>query len=175
MNHENDKNERLESTPEISDEVKAAAKQAEQKAAEEKEKKDKKKSREKGEKKTLKQHLTSERFKHGTMATALTAVFLVAVVLVNVLVGILGERFPSINLDMTKNSENSLSEEAAEIVDEVEEPTEIYIMLDEDTAESNSMYQTVVSIASRMVERNSNITLQFKDPDTCLLYTSRCV
>ena len=27
MNHENDKNERLESTPEISDEVKAAAKQ----------------------------------------------------------------------------------------------------------------------------------------------------
>ncbi len=166
MNHENDKNERLESTPEISDEVKAAARQAEQKAAEEKEKKDKKKNREKGEKKTLKQRLTSERFKHGTMATALTAVFLVAVVLVNVLVGILGERFPSINLDMTKNSENSLSEEAAEIVDEVDEPTEIYIMLDEDTAESNSMYQTVVSIASRMVERNSNITLQFKDPDT---------
>ena len=166
MNHENDKNERLESTPEISDEVKAAAKQAEQKAAEEKEKKDKKKSREKGEKKTLKQHLTSERFKHGTMATALTAVFLVAVVLVNVLVGILGDRFPSINLDMTKNSENSLSEEAAEIVDTVDEPTEIYIMMDQESAESSTQYQTVISIASRMAERNSNITLQFKDPDT---------
>ena len=114
---------------------------------------------------TLKQRLTSQKFKHGSMATALTAVFIVAVVLVNVLVGILGERFPSMNLDMTKSADNSLSEEAAEVVDTVDEKTEIIIMMEESTAKSNANYQKVDAISAKMAERNSNITVEYKNPD----------
>ena len=83
------------------------------------------------------------------MATALTAVFIAAVVLVNVLVGILGERFPSMNFDISQNSDNSLSEDAAEVVDSVDEKTEIIVMMTESNALSNSNYQKVDSIASK--------------------------
>lgn len=184
MNHDNEKNPRVDNTPEntedvnaaapaeqteaaqdsapeISEEVQAAADQA-KKRSEEKKKKNKDKKK---EKMTLKQRLTSQKFKHGSMATALTAVFIVAVVLVNVLVGILGERFPSMNLDMTKSADNSLSEEAAEVVDTVDEKTEIIIMMEESTAKSNANYQKVDAISAKMAERNSNITVEYKNPD----------
>ena len=50
------------------------------------------------------------------MATGLTAGFIVIVILINVVVSILGERFPSINVDMTKSGANTLSEDALEAV-----------------------------------------------------------
>lgn len=191
MNHENENNKRPDTAPE-SEALETAASEAETpeteagtpenaaeasveaaapEAAEDGSKKEKKKkdgrkdAGKKREKVSLRKRLTSEKFKHGTMATALTAVFIAAVVLVNVLVGILGERFPSMNFDISQNSDNSLSEDAAEVVDSVDEKTEIIVMMTESNALSNSNYQKVDSIASKMVERNSNISLEYKDPD----------
>lgn len=178
MNHDNETKRRPDASPEeTAEEAKEAAETAEAaetvEAAEPAEespagKKDKKKPAKgkKKEKVSLKKALTSEKFKHGSAATALTVIFIAAVVLVNVIVGILGERFPSMNIDMTKNSDNSLSEDAAEVVDTVDEKTEILIMLDESTAKSNSNYQKVDAITARMAERNSNITVEYKDLDT---------
>lgn len=177
MNHDNDKNKCQDTAPEAeqAQENEAAQPAAEetpavspeaQAAAEEAKKAEKKQpAKKKKEKVSLKKAMSSEKFKHGSMATALTAVFIAAVVLVNVLVGILGERFPSINYDMSQNSENSLSEAAIEVVDSVDEPTEILIMMDESSALSSSNYQKVDSITAKMAERNSNITVQYKDPD----------
>lgn len=183
MMNENEKKNaaQAEETPETKEAPEAAAQQEESAAqepaaqaepAEADAKKDKKKDKKNKDKKnarphkSLREELRSEKFKHGTMSTALTAIFIVAIILVNVIVGVLGERFPSINLDMTSDSDNSLSEEAIEVVDTVDEPTEILVMLAREDAEADSNYQKVVSISTRMAERNSNITVQFLDPDT---------
>ena len=50
----------------------------------------------------------SRRFKHGSLATAMTVGFVAAVVLVNVIVGLLVERFP-MNIDLTDNQIFELS------------------------------------------------------------------
>ena len=109
--------------------------------------------------------LKSSRLKHGGIATAFTVGFLVIVILINVVVSVLGDRFPSINIDLSPNSMNSLSEEAEEVVDAVQMPTTITILLSEDTARSNSSYSQVVSLSEKMQERNQNITVKFQDLD----------
>lgn len=109
--------------------------------------------------------LKSSRLKHGGIATAFTVGFLVIVILINVVVSVLGDRFPSINIDLSPNSMNSLSEEAEEVVDAVQMPTTITILLSEDTARGNSSYSQVVSLSEKMQERNQNITVKFQDLD----------
>lgn len=126
------------------------------------------KSEKKGGKKgkaSLKKKLNTPKFKHGTMALAMTAGFIVIVVLVNVVVGILGDRFPSMNWDMTKSSSNTLSDKAAEIVDGVTQPTEISLILTEEEAKSNQYYSQVAALMEKMAERNRNITVQYVDAD----------
>lgn len=107
----------------------------------------------------------SAKLKHGGIATAFTAGFLVIIVLINVVVSVLGDRFPSINIDLSPNSMNSLSEEAEEVVDTVKMPTSITILLSEENARGNSSYSQVVALSEKMQERNQNITVKFQDLD----------
>lgn len=62
----------------------------------------------------------NRRFRFGTMATALTAAAVAAVILFNVVVGILADRFP-LNLDLTKGQTYSLSDTSLEIIKGVTE------------------------------------------------------
>lgn len=56
----------------------------------------------------------SRRFKHGSMATMLTVFFIVAVVIVNVIVNMLLERFP-VSVDLTSNKVFELSDESIKL------------------------------------------------------------
>lgn len=126
---------------------------------------------EKKEKKKKLLFLQSEKFKHGSIATAFTAGFIAVVVLLNVIVGILGDRYPSVNLDITKSNNNTLSTEAAEIVDKVTIPVEITICATKAACENGSVtssggdYSEVNSLLAKAAERNSNITLKYVDLD----------
>lgn len=113
----------------------------------------------------MKRFLHSSKFRHGGLATVFTAGFLAVIILVNLVVSLLGERFPSMNLDLTANAVNTLSEEAEEAVDAVSMPTTITILLDEDTASTNAAYSQVANIVERMRERNGNITVRYQDLD----------
>ena len=113
----------------------------------------------------MKRFLHSSKFRHGGLATVFTAGFLAVIILVNLVVSLLGERFPSMNLDLTANAVNTLSEEAEEAVDAVSMPTTITILLDEDTASTNAAYSQVTNIVERMRERNGNITVRYQDLD----------
>jgi ABC-2 type transport system permease protein len=143
----------------------AAEKPAEEQPAEEEPKP------EKAKKKKSAALFQSERFKHGSIATAFTAGFIAIVVLLNVIVGILGDRYPSVNLDITKSSNNTLSAEALEIVDKVTTPVEITICASKAACESGSVtssggdYSEVNSLLSKAAERNGNITLNYVDLD----------
>ncbi len=157
--------------PKISPEVEAAAKQE---AAEEEMKKKAQANAPKAPRKNI---FASSKFKHGGMATAFTAGFIVIVILINVVVSILGERFPSLNIDLTAQSVNTLSEDSIEVVDSVSRPTTITILAPEDSIEQLSYagmsYSQVANIAERMAERNSNITVQYVDIDANPAFASQ--
>jgi ABC-2 type transport system permease protein len=124
------------------------------------------------EKKSRGGYLKSQKFRRGSISTAFTAGFIAVVVLLNVLVGILGQKFPSINLDLTKTSTNSLSAQSEKVIDSVKTPTTVTICAtqqqvqnDQIYAENGLQYSQVGSLAAKIAERNSNIKVQYVDLD----------
>ncbi len=61
-------------------------------------------------KRKWKNPFTSNRFKRGGMSTLLSVVFIAIVVAVNVGVTVLTDRFPSLDIDMTAQGLNTLSD-----------------------------------------------------------------
>lgn len=142
--------------------TKAEAASDEKKAEESKTAKDKK-ARKKGDS-NVKKVLKSRRFKRGGMATVFTAVFVVVVILINVVVSLLSERFPSMNIDLTANQVNTLSDAALEVAKEVENDTTIYILATDDWLDyANSQgvpYSSLVSLSNKLAEANSKIKVE---------------
>lgn len=142
--------------------TKAEAASDEKKAEESKPAKDKK-ARKKGDS-NVKKVLKSRRFKRGGMATVFTAVFVVVVILINVVVSLLSERFPSMNIDLTANQVNTLSDAALEVAKEVENDTTIYILATDDWLDyANSQgvpYSSLVSLSNKLAEANSKIKVE---------------
>ena len=128
-------------------------------------KKNKKSHSHKAENQKVSKILKSRRFKRGGMATVFTAVFIVAIILVNIVVSLLSERYPSMNVDLTANKVNTLSEEALEVAKSVEDDTTIYIIgsdtwLENAINQSGYPYGSLVSLADKLVEANSKIQVQ---------------
>lgn len=114
----------------------------------------------------------SERFRHGTMATAITVGVLVILILVNVVSGLLTQRFPSINLDLTPSGANTLSDSARSVADSVSMDTDLYILANRENAgndlvysEYGVTYSQVAALAGKLAERNPKIHVSFIDLD----------
>lgn len=117
-----------------------------------------------------KDFFSSTKFRRGSISTAFTVGFLVVIVLINVIVGILTDRFPSINVDLTKNSTNTLSEQAVKIADSAKIPVTVSIIATEEQTKNDEIlsdygikYSQVGILAAKMAERNSNIKVQYID------------
>lgn len=121
----------------------------------------------------------SNKFKRGGMATLMTVVFIAIVVALNVVVSALTQRFPSMDIDMTAQGLNTLSDQAVEIAKGVDQDTTIYLIGTEEAYENNQIgqsylsyygveleYNQVASLAKRLAEANSHIKVEFVDPDT---------
>ena len=81
--------------------------------------------------KKFKNRINKSKIRRRGISSAFTAGFIVIVVLINIIVGTLSDRFPSMNVDLTQESMNTLSQKACEIVDKVNVPTKIYILATE--------------------------------------------
>lgn len=129
------------------------------------EKKDKKEDKKPKKENVLKKVTGSRKFKRGGMATAFTAVFVVVVILVNVVVSLLSERFPSMNMDLTVNQVNTLSEEALDVAkNEVNYDTTLYLVLTDSwidyAAGYGYPYSSLTSLADKLAEANSKIKVE---------------
>ena len=120
----------------------------------------------------VKEYTQSTRFRRGGISTAFTAGFLVVVVLINIIVSVLAQRYPSMNVDLTKNKVNTLSTQASEIVAKVKISTTIYIMATEAQTKGDQLlseygikYSQVGELAAKIAEKNSNIKVQYVDLD----------
>lgn len=123
----------------------------------------------------VKSVLGSNKFKRGGMSTIMTVVFIAIVVVVNILVSLITERFPSLNIDLTAQKVNTLSDQALDIAKGVELETEIYLIGSEDAYRKNqNVYYSnyglelgqVANLAEKLQEANSKISMGFIDPDT---------
>ena len=132
---------------------------------------------------TLARMFRSEKFKRG--ATALTAIFIAVVVVINILVSVLTNRFPSMNIDLTAQHRNSLSDQAEKVARGVANPTEIFLIGSEDFFRKNENpyysqlrieFSQVSNLADRLAEVNPLISVQFVDldlnPDFVAQYSS---
>lgn len=129
------------------------------------EKKDKKEDKKPKKENVLKKVTGSRKFQRGGMATAFTAVFVVVVILVNVVVSLLSERFPSMNMDLTVNQVNTLSEEALDVAkNEVNYDTTLYLVVTDSwidyAAGYGYPYSSLTSLADKLAEANSKIKVE---------------
>ena len=116
------------------------------------------------------------KFKRGGMATALSVVFIAIVVALNLLVSALTDRFPSLDIDLTAQKVNSLSDQALEIAKDVDREVTIYLIGTQEGYEQNQIYSSYVqrgmqysqvsSLVKRLVEANPLISMEYVDPDT---------
>ncbi len=75
------------------------------------------------------------------------------IVLVNVFVGILSDKYPSINFDVTKTGNNSLSTEALQIVDKVKTEVDITICATKEACEQTACQRAAAPAAASTTRR----------------------
>lgn len=129
-------------------------------------------SSKKKRKKKEKHPLNRPRMYRMLQSGSLAAIFLVILILVNVIVSILVDRYPSLNVDLTTGHTNTLSADAVKIIEGIKETTTIYIMADEQTAKKDTLlseygikYSQVSSLAEKIAEKNRNIKVNYVDLD----------
>lgn len=120
----------------------------------------------------VKSVLHKDKFKHGSLSVAFTAIFIAVIIVINILVSALTDRFPSMNFDLTLEGLNTLSEESLDVAKNVENETTIYIIGAEDAIRGDEVYSSyglqysqVANLADRLAEANSKIKVEFIDPD----------
>lgn len=95
------------------------------------------------------EEIKSRKFKYGTLATIFTVVFVVAVVLVNVLIGYLTDRYV-LEIDMTSERLFEISEDTMEVLDDLAEPITITVLAEETTyRDSTELLSNIYEILQR--------------------------
>ncbi len=113
--------------------------------------------------KKARQPINKRHLKYGSLATGLVVLFIAAVVLVNVVVTMLFDRFP-ITIDLTGNSIYTVSEETKNYISGIDVPVDITVMATEDTFRSISDYTVqCAELLSSYAQYNANITVRYKD------------
>lgn len=121
----------------------------------------KKKKKEKPEKE--KRTFNKRKFKYGSLATAITVIFIAAVVLLNVLASQLTDRY-GLKIDTTKEQLFEISDETIDYLKTLNEDIEIAVMTDEETLDNGSIYYKLVKEVTEKYAQNSDrITVSYYD------------
>ena len=95
------------------------------------------------------EEIKSRKFKYGTMATIFTVVFVAAVVLFNVLLGYMTDRFVW-EFDMTREHLFDISEDTKEVIDDLSRDVTITVLADETVfRDSTELFSNIYEILQR--------------------------
>ena len=118
-----------------------AAAETADKTEDTKAKKDKnKKSKPQKEKGKFKKFMKSRKAKHGTVAMAITALVIVMVIVLNIIIGLLVNRFPDLELDLTSNNSFALQDDTIDYVSHLNNDVTVYILMEKDKFEGQGTY-----------------------------------
>lgn len=116
-----------------------------------------------GDTKKPRKKINKRHLKYGSLATVLTALFVAAVVLVNVVATMLFDRFP-ITLDLTGDSIYSVSEETIDYISGIDVPVSITVMSSEEEFRNISDYTVqCAELLENYQQYNPQITVSYKD------------
>jgi hypothetical protein len=112
------------------------------------------------------QEIKSRKLKYGTLATVFTIVFILAVILVNVFVGYLTDRFV-LEFDMTSEDLFDISEDTREVLADISEPITITVLAEEtDYRDSTSLLAQIYEILQRYEAlSNGMLTVEYINPE----------
>lgn len=99
-----------------------------------------KKSKPQKEKGKFKKFMKSRKAKHGTVAMAITALVIVTVIVLNIIIGLLVNRFPDLELDLTSNNSFALQDDTIDYVSHLNNDVTVYILMEKDKFESQGTY-----------------------------------
>lgn len=116
--------------------------------------------------------LKQRSFRYGSTATVFIALFIVGVVIVNVLVTALSNRFP-ISFDLTATQKSSLSEASINYIKKIKQPVYIDILAEESVYANTTNYDAALRIMKQYAQYNSNIKLEFINLDKDPTYSSK--
>ncbi len=110
----------------------------------------------------MKNMFKMRRFKFGTLATVITAAFIAAVILINVIAGLLLERFP-LTIDLTSDQRFNLTQESVDFVNEVKDEVKLTVLAEEAEFESSgSYYKQIYEILKSYDTHSSKVALEFR-------------
>ncbi len=128
-------------------------------------------------KNTKKRRLNAKRLRYGSVATVITVVFLAVIVLVNVVVGALMDRYP-LKLDLTSDKVYEISDESVEYLKSIDTDVQIIVMADYETYFTTNSYMKILAeTLDKFVQYSDNhISLEYVDltenPDYISKYSS---
>lgn len=99
-----------------------------------------KKSKPQKEKGKFKKFMKSRKAKHGTVAMAITALVIVMVIVLNIIIGLLVNRFPDLELDLTSNNSFALQDDTIDYVSHLNNDVTVYILMEKDKFENQGTY-----------------------------------
>ncbi len=111
----------------------------------------------------------SKKFKHGSLSVVFTVMFIVGVVLVNVVLGLVLERF-NVEADLTAGSVFTLGAETEDYIKGVNDDVTFYITTEKDTLKNaGSVYEQVIEFLDKMASLNRRFRVEYvnllTDPD----------
>ena len=113
----------------------------------------------------LKFDFNARKFKYGSASLVYVALFVAIVVVFNIFAQFLTDRF-SLKLDMTESGQYSLSKDTKEMLSEIDEDINIYILSTQAAMENNLQAKNALEMIQRYnTESGGKIKYQFIDPN----------
>lgn len=107
--------------------------------------------------------LKSRKFRRGSVATAVTVAVIALIVVFNMIVSIVSDRF-SLNFDLTSNKLFAISSETKDYLAELSQDVSIYILSDEkDFASANQYFLQANEVIKKYAQFSPRITVSYVD------------
>ncbi|MCR5121243.1 MAG: GldG family protein [Ruminococcus sp.] len=120
-----------------------------------------------------------KKLRHGALSTVYTVIFIAAVVMLNIVAGILFKKYP-LKLDLTKSGIYSISDESVNYVKSIDTDVTIRVFAKEDNFVALNEYSKQANeVIKRITEYNNRIKAEYIDidsnPDIVSEYTDQTV
>ncbi len=114
----------------------------------------------------LKGFLKSRKARYGAAATAILLITVALVIVLNIVVGMLVERFPNLKLDLTANKAYELQDDTVDYMSHLTKDVNLYILSTEDKFVGNGEYFVQAKNLLEKIESSSDGKLKLQYIDT---------
>lgn len=110
----------------------------------------------------IKKWFCSKKVRYGGMSAAVTALFLVVVVLLNIAASALTDRYP-LTADLTKEKIYHISDQSVQFLKQLEKPVAMTVFMNEQQADSDQYLLQFKRVISQYEQHTKNLTVTFID------------